>query len=107
MEKQQFSCSPLLVGEGLGERFQQHRKDLTPPTPLPYEGRGEKEKMEKQKMEKQQFSCSPLLAGEGLGERSNQPAFHPPKPPTVPTRLPETAHPGVIQQNWCQCAVTA
>jgi hypothetical protein len=32
--------------------------DLTPPTPLPYEGRGEQE------------SDSPLLAGEGLGERS-------------------------------------
>jgi len=32
---------------------------LTPPTPLPYEGRGE--------------SGSPLLAGEGLGERFTQP----------------------------------
>ena len=34
--------------------------DLTPPTPLPCEGRGEKD-----------HSCSPLLAGEGLGERSD------------------------------------
>ena len=34
------------------------KEDLTPPTPLPYQGRGEQE------------SNSPLLAGEGLGERS-------------------------------------
>ena len=35
------------------------KNDLTPPTPLPYQGRGEHEE-----------NCSPLLAGEGLGERS-------------------------------------
>ena len=35
-------------------------EDLTPPTPLPWEGRGEPD------------SNSPLLAGEGLGERSTQ-----------------------------------
>ena len=34
------------------------QRNLTPLTPLPYEGRGE-----------QEFSNSPLLAGEGLGER--------------------------------------
>jgi hypothetical protein len=37
------------------------RRNLTPLTPLPYEGRGEKD-----------VSNSPLLAGEGLGERSIQ-----------------------------------
>ena len=40
--------------------------DLTPPAPLPCEGRGEKEKDD----EGREDSCSPLLAGEGLGERS-------------------------------------
>ena len=35
-------------------------EDLTPPTPLPCEGRGEKD------------IGSPLLAGEGLGERSTE-----------------------------------
>lgn len=36
------------------------QRNLTPLTPLPYQGMGE-----------QEFSNSPLLAGEGLGERSN------------------------------------
>ncbi|MEI6445298.1 MAG: hypothetical protein WCO29_19765, partial [Nostocales cyanobacterium ELA583] len=55
-----------LAGEGLGERSnllaenEDIRRNLTPLTPLPYEGMGE-----------QEFSNSPLLAGEGLGERSN------------------------------------
>ena len=35
-------------------------EDLTPPTPLPYEGMGEKD------------IGSPLLVGEGLGERSTE-----------------------------------
>jgi predicted NACHT family NTPase len=37
--------------------------DLTPPAPLPYQGRGEEDKGTGE-------SCSPLLTGEGLGERS-------------------------------------
>jgi len=40
--------------------------DLTPPTPLPSQGRGENERTRG----KDSNSYSPLLAGEGLGERS-------------------------------------
>ena len=57
---QEKSCSPLLVGEGLGERSDLGGQNLTPPAPLPCEGRGVQEK-----------SCSPLQVGEGLGERSD------------------------------------
>jgi hypothetical protein len=44
------------------------KNDLTPPAPLPSQGRGEEERG---KREKDSDSYSPLLAGEGLGERSN------------------------------------
>jgi tetratricopeptide (TPR) repeat protein len=43
------------------------RNDLTPPAPLPCEGRGENERTRG----KDSDSYSPLLAGEGLGERSS------------------------------------
>jgi len=43
------------------------RNDLTPPTPLPCEGRGENERTRG----KDSDSYSPLLVGEGLGERSS------------------------------------
>ena len=62
MGEQDLSNSPLLAGEGLGERSiltSNSQKNLTPLTPLPYKGMGE-----------QDLSNSPLLAGEGLGERS-------------------------------------
>jgi hypothetical protein len=62
MGEQDTSNSPLLAGDGLGERSiltSNSQKNLTPLTPLPYEGMGE-----------QDLSNSPLLAGEGLGERS-------------------------------------
>jgi len=44
--------------------------DLTPPAPLPSQGRGEQEFPVAAKEMKEY--CSPLLAGEGLGERSKK-----------------------------------
>ena len=67
MGEQEFSNSPLLPGEGLGERSnllaenEDIQRNLTPLTPLPYKGMGE-----------QESSNSPLLRGEGLGERFNE-----------------------------------
>jgi hypothetical protein len=52
------------------------RNYLTPPAPLPYEGRGEQNEQNSSSItslskEEKGLSDSPLLAGEGLGERSN------------------------------------
>lgn len=58
----------------MGARTCKQAGDLTPPTPLPCEGRGESgefgEFEESEEFEESGESFSPLLAGEGLGERS-------------------------------------